>query len=386
MNFLCPSCRTPLPRAAPTEAVTCSGCGVAVDLTRVETAPGQARLWPEVDLSGESLGGYRLQKRIGSGGMGTVYDARAPDDSRVAVKVLAPLLAAEPALRERFRREARALEALQHPAVVRMLAEGEERSFCWYAMEHVDGVDLRKRLESGPLLETEAIALAKSMLDALEHVHSRGFVHRDVKPSNILLSSTGPKLCDFGVARLDGANTLTESAAVLGSLRYMAPEQRWGKTDARSDLYSLGVVLHEALARGVPGEKPLPPTKLNRLIARLTEQSPDRRPATAARARTLLSASRSVFVGVAAVTALALTGAIWALQPRAVVADVPDAAVEFDAGVEAVDASVAFDAGGEVDAGIVEVVESPPPGPPPKSIKPTVKGKPKKKMMKVPPD
>jgi serine/threonine protein kinase len=98
MNFLCPSCRTPLPRAA-LESVTCTGCGVAVDLARVETAPGQARLWPEVDLSGESLGGYTLVKLLGSGGMGTVYEARTADGAQVALKVLAPLLAAEPALR-----------------------------------------------------------------------------------------------------------------------------------------------------------------------------------------------------------------------------------------------------------------------------------------------
>ncbi|MGV3623178.1 MAG: serine/threonine-protein kinase [Archangium sp.] len=367
MNFLCPSCRTPLPRAAPTEAVTCTGCGVAVDLTRVETAPGQARLWPEVDLSGESLGGYRLQKLIGSGGMGTVYDALSTDGSRVAVKVLAPLLAAEPALRERFRREAHALEALHHPGVVRMLADGEDRSFCWYAMEHVDGVDLRKRLESGPLSEEEAVTLAKTMLDALELVHARGFVHRDVKPSNILLSSTGPKLCDFGVARLDGANTLTESAAVLGSLRYMAPEQRWGKTDARSDLYSLGVVLHEALARGVPGEKPLPSTSLNRLITKLTAQSPDERPASATTAKALLKRSRAlVIVSFVAVLGIVAAGA-WSMHPQ----PPPILVVEpFDAGVEAIDAGPP-DAGEEVvDAGI----EVPDAGPPP-PVKPPPKGK-----------
>lgn len=358
MNFLCPSCRTPLPRGAPTEAVTCTGCGVAVDLTRVETAPGQARLWPEVDLSGETLGSYRLQQRIGSGGMGTVYDALSTDGSRVAVKVLAPLLAAEPALRERFRREARALAALEHPGVVRMLAEGEERSFCWYAMEHVDGVDLRERLKSGALSIAEARELARVMLEALALVHERGFVHRDVKPSNILLSKTGPKLCDFGVARLDGANTLTESAAVLGSLRYMAPEQRWGKTDARSDLYSLGVVLHEALALGVPGEKPLPSTSLTRLINRLIETSPEKRPSTAAEAERLLSSSRALVVGGGALVLGAIAVGAWALQqeppppPVAPVAIVEEAPAVIDAGVEEEeDAGVVFDAG-VPDAGL----------------------------------
>ncbi len=362
MNFLCPSCRTPLPRGAVAEAVTCSGCGVAVDLTRVETAPGQARLWPEVDLSGEALGGYRLQTRIGSGGMGTVYDALAADGARVALKVLAPLLAAEPALRERFHREARALEALKHPGVVRLLAEGEERGFCWYAMEHVDGVDLRERLKSGPLPVGEVKSLAISVLDALEAVHAAGFVHRDVKPSNILLSKTGPRLCDFGIARLEGANTLTESAAVLGSLRYMSPEQRWGKSDARSDLYSLGVVLHEALALGVPGEKELPkstPSSLVRLIARLTAAAPAKRPESAADAKRLLSptAPRSLMFGVLAALLVAGVGAFWSQSAdELVVTPVVDAGVSalevvVDAGLAAPQSVV--DAGVEpVDAGL----------------------------------
>lgn len=348
MNFLCPSCRTPLPRAA-LESVTCTGCGVAVDLARVETAPGQARLWPEVDLSGESLGGYTLVKLLGSGGMGTVYEARAADGAHVALKVLAPLLAAEPALRERFRREARALAAIQHPGVVKMLGEGEERSFCWYAMERVEGEDLRKRLERGPLPAAEVVALAKAVLDALEAVHAAGFVHRDVKPSNILLAASGPKLCDFGIARLDGATTLTESAAVLGSLRYMAPEQRWGKCDERSDLYALGVVLHEALALGVPGERTLPgstPTALARLIERLTSTSPSRRPESAAAARRLLArvSLRDVRVAAAAVVLLGVVGAgvaVSLIEPMdSLLAEPVDAGVALAMPTEAPDAGM----------------------------------------------
>lgn len=293
MNFLCPACRTPLPRAAP-EHVTCTGCGVAVDLTRVDTAPGQARLWPEIDLSGETLSGYSLVRLLGSGGMGSVYEARGADGNVIALKVLSPLLAAEPALRERFRREARALSALSHPGIVKMLGEGEEQGFCWYAMERVTGQDLRERLKAGPLPVPEVLALGKAMLDALEVVHASGFVHRDVKPSNILLAAEGPKLCDFGIARFEGASTLTESAALLGSLRYMAPEQRWGKSDARSDLYALGVVLHEALALGVPGERTLPPStpaSLVRAIAKLTEANAVLRPQSATAAKRLLLAS-----------------------------------------------------------------------------------------------
>ena len=369
MNFLCPACRTPLPRVNP-EHATCSGCGVAVDLTRVDTAPGQARLWPEIDLSGEKLSGYALEKLLGSGGMGSVYEARSPDGTIVALKVLSPLLAAEPALRERFRREARALSALSHPGIVKMLAEGEENSFCWYAMERVHGLDLRERLKSGPLPAGEVTALANVMLDALEVVHASGFVHRDVKPSNILLSPEGPKLCDFGIARVEGASTLTESAALLGSLRYMAPEQRWGKSDERSDLYALGVVLHEALALGVPGERPLPPSTpaaLTRLIAKLTETSAVLRPQSAREAKRLVTATARRPLALAASTiALAglvsVGGILWSQRPivesAAIDAGVPALAVIVDAGEpEPIAAAVepTVDAGPEPLAAELEV-------------------------------
>ncbi|MFT3710698.1 MAG: serine/threonine-protein kinase [Archangium sp.] len=369
MNFLCPSCRTPLPRA-PIEQVTCTGCGVQVDLTRAETAPGQARLWPEVDLSGETLGGYALEKLLGSGGMGTVYEARAQDGARVAVKVLAPLLAADPELRERFHREARALAAISHPGVVKLFAEGEERSFCWYAMELVSAPDLRTRLKSGPLSHEEVRALARTLLNALQAVHAAGFVHRDLKPGNVLLAPDGPRLCDFGIARVDDASTLTASAAVMGSLRYMSPEQRWGKSDARSDLYGLGVVLHEALALGVPGEKPLPsstPSTLARLIEALTQNEPARRPSSAAEALALLERSNRralVLGGGTVVSAIAIAAFFFApsLTSNAVVN-------ELDAGVDAgeLDAGRTPDAG-EPDAGELDAGREFPDPPPPKPV------------------
>lgn len=397
MNFLCPSCRTPLPRA-PIEQVTCTGCGVQVDLTRAETAPGQARLWPEVDLSGETLSGYALEKLIGSGGMGTVYEARGPDGTKVALKVLAPLLAAEPELRERFRREARALTAITHPGVVKMLGEGEERSFCWYAMELVAGPDLKTRLKAGPLKPEEVRSLARAMLQALEAVHAAGFVHRDLKPANVLLAPDGPKLCDFGIARVDDAPTLTASAAVMGSLRYMSPEQRWGRSDQRSDLYGLGVVLHEALALGVPGEKMLPPStprSIGKLIEALTENAPDRRPQSATEALRMLEGarSRSLIIGTIAVASVALGVTGFVINPFG--SKVDPLADELDAGptlatTAPIDAGVfpvvidagAEDAGvdaGTKDAGVDAGIELERPffadAPPPKPF-PGVKGKP----------
>jgi serine/threonine protein kinase len=243
---------------------------------------------------------------------------------------------------------------------VKMLGEGEENSFCWYAMERVTGTDLRERLKSGPLSADEVRALAATMLDALEVVHAAGFVHRDVKPSNILLSAEGPKLCDFGIARLEGASTLTESAALLGSLRYMAPEQRWGKSDARSDLYALGVVMHEALALGVPGEKTLPPntpSSLTRVIAKLTETNAVLRPQSAAAARRLLRPSSKrpgLFAGAALIAVLGGV-AFFTLPPPPTPAVVAPSPVDAGPAV-AVVAEVPADAGqveaAPLDAGL----------------------------------
>ncbi|MFP2934694.1 serine/threonine-protein kinase, partial [Pyxidicoccus sp. 3LG] len=253
MNFLCPACRTPLPGARAALVVPCAVCGVQVDLARMETAPGTARLSPEVDLTGDSLGGFRLVGRLGAGGMGTVYAAEGPEGA-CAVKVLSALVAADPAVRARFRREAEALRRIQHPAIVRVLGEGEERGFCWYAMERVDGPDLRAKLtKDGPLPWPEVEGLARRMLAALAAAHEQGFIHRDVKPGNILLAPDGAKLCDFGIARLDGATTLTESAALIGSLRYMAARAAAaGPGVPQSDLFALGLVLHGSARGGLP--------------------------------------------------------------------------------------------------------------------------------------
>ena len=378
MNFLCPACRTPLPVSAP-EVVACTQCGVEVDLTRVDTAPGQARLWPEVDLVGEQLGAYTLTSRAGAGGMGTVYVAEGPA-GRCAVKVLSAGLAADPALRERFKREAHALRTVQHVNVVRILDEGSDRGFCWYAMEYVEGADLRARLLKGALTVFEVERLAREMLGALGAVHAAQLVHRDLKPGNILLSPQGARLCDFGIARVDGASTLTESAALLGSLRYMAPEQRSGHTSPRADLYSLGVVLHEALGGGLvgDGERPSTPRRLARLIDALLQTQPSRRPVDAAAALKLLDPpSRGLVATLAAAAVVGLAGALFAAWPQAVVTATP---VEPDAGVlvaeaivEPVDAGPAlaevFDAGLEVvDAGEVLAAVAPKP-PPPKGVK-----------------
>jgi serine/threonine-protein kinase len=290
--------------------VACSQCGVEVDLTRVDTEPGQAKLWPEVDLSGEALGNFKLLSRAGSGGMGTVYVAEGLA-GRCAVKVLSPQMAADPQLRERFRREAQALRQVLHKGIVRIIDEGAQNGFCWYAMEHVDGPDLRSRIAQGPLPPGEVETLARELLDALGAVHDAQLVHRDLKPANILLSPGGARLCDFGIARFDGATTLTESAALLGSLRYMAPEQRAGQTSPKSDLYALGLVLHEALAKGLPGEVELPastPRRLRRLIDALLQSAPRLRPADAHTAAKMIALPKPARVPAAVLVSASVLG------------------------------------------------------------------------------
>lgn len=395
MNFLCPSCRTPLPVAAANQNVDCTKCGVVVDLTGIDTAPGQARLWPQIDLATETLGGFKLDKTLGAGGMGAVYAATGPDGTQVAVKVLAPLLAAEPGLRERFRREAHALRAVNHRGVVRILGEGEERGFCWYAMERIEGADLRERLKAGRMTALEADALARALLDALAAVHDAGLVHRDIKPGNILLAPDGPKLCDFGIARFDGSSTLTESAAILGSLRYMAPEQRWGKSGPLSDLYGVGVVLHEALWGGVPGEVATDggkvPEWMSDFVMMMVAARAEDRPSSARaalkildifksrRRRQLLSAAGFLVAG-----ALAAAGYVY--YPANVATETPAPPPMRIAPVPVIDAGAALAVAPEIDAGVPdagEVLAAAPLLPPPNlGVKGTVKGKPTKKPTK----
>jgi serine/threonine protein kinase len=297
VNLLCPACHTPLPQAA-TAVVTCPVCAAEIDLSRAGTAVGRPRYVPEPDRSGRVVGGYQLEARLGGGGMGTVYRAAAPDGRAVAIKFLSPALAGSPELVARFAREVEVLAGLDHPAVVRVLAQGEEEGVPWFAMELVEGEDLRARLRRGRLGREEVLAIFQRLLAALQHAHDRGIVHRDLKPANVLLAPDGARLADFGIARWeaesltgpDAATRLTETAAVIGTLPYMSPEQRRGaQVDRRSDLFSVGVMLYEAITGSVPqGAFSAPsahntafPRALDRLVMALLAPEPERRPASA---------------------------------------------------------------------------------------------------------
>jgi serine/threonine protein kinase/tetratricopeptide (TPR) repeat protein len=204
------------------------------------------------------IGHYAILGKLGEGGMGVVYAARDERLERsVAIKTMSALGSDETA-RKRFWREAKAAASVNHPNVCQLYEIGEDQGELFIAMELLEGESLGARLRHGALSVSEALPTALAVLAALEALHARGIVHRDLKPSNVFLTPHGVKLLDFGLARPsdaddspfpDSATDLTRTGMVLGTPRYMAPEQVTGEAlDARSDLFALGAILFEMLA------------------------------------------------------------------------------------------------------------------------------------------
>ena len=201
-------------------------------------------------------GRYRLEAKLGSGGMSTVYLARDETlDRPVAVKVMHREMSEQPEQLERFRREARAVAKLSHPNVVAVIDAGEDGGHPYIVFEYVEGENLKQRIKRlGPLDPPEALAYAIEIARGLVVAHGRSMVHRDVKPQNVLIDAEGrAKVTDFGIARQLEQQGVTDTGRVLGTTDYVSPEQAMGHgVDARSDIYSLGVVLYEMLIGEVP--------------------------------------------------------------------------------------------------------------------------------------
>jgi YVTN family beta-propeller protein len=223
---------------------------------------------------GTDLAGYRVEALVGRGGMGVVY--RAHDlalDRKVALKVLSAELADDDGFRDRFLRESRIAASLDHPAIVPVYDAGESRGELYIAMRYVDGTDLAALLVRGALSPERTISLLAPVASALDAAHSRGLVHRDVKPSNVLVSDEGHVyLADFGLTRrLGEAGAELGATRSLGTVGYVAPEQVRGEdVDGRADVYSLGCVLHECLT----GATPYAGTDLAVLFAHLEQEPP----------------------------------------------------------------------------------------------------------------
>ena len=212
-------------------------------------------------MNGTTLGPYRIVERLGRGGMAAVYKAYQPSlDRYVAIKVLPAHLADEPGFAERFRREARAVAKLEHPHILPVHDYGQEGERTYIAMRYVEGGTL-KDLLGKPLALPLIVDLIGQIAEALDYAHEHGIIHRDVKPSNVLLDrGNWALLTDFGVARMvEATQQLTGTGVGVGTPAYMSPEQGQGKkVDRRSDVYSLGVVLYEMLTGRVPFEAETP--------------------------------------------------------------------------------------------------------------------------------
>ncbi len=221
-------------------------------------------------------GQYSLERELGRGGMGIVYLAREVSLERlVAIKVLPPVFAGRPELRERFLREARTAARLSHPNIVPIFRVGEAGEYVYFAMAYVDGETVGQRLRSrGPFPSVEAARILREAAWALAYAHAQGIVHRDVKPDNILLerSSGRALLTDFGIARVQEATALTDEQNIMGTAHFMSPEQATGEPlDGRSDLYGLGVVGYLMLTGRLPFDAATVPAVL---VKQLTELAP----------------------------------------------------------------------------------------------------------------
>ena len=267
---------------------------------------------------GTVIAGYRIEERVGRGGMGVVYRAEHLNlRRRAAVKIIAPDLAESDGFRDRFSREARIAAALQHPNIVTVYDAGEVDGLLYLAMQYIEGSDLAAMLRTdGRLRPYRAIDVCRQVASALDAAHAMGLIHRDVKPANVLIEGRTAFLTDFGLTkRLDGTHTqLTRAGDVVGTIHYVAPEQIEGEpVSARTDVYSLGCLLFHCLTGSVPFAResdvaviyahlsedppritklrPELPEGLDGVLAKALDKSPDRRfPACG----DLISAARAV--------------------------------------------------------------------------------------------
>jgi serine/threonine protein kinase len=317
-NTICPRCGSAIGDDAP--AGLCPKCLLEAGFANSEdvppaTAPQAASAFdPRTPQSlGPLFPQLEILSLIGRGGMGAVYKARQPElDRLVAVKILPEEVGRDPAFAERFYREARALARLSHQNIVSVYDFGQTHGLYYFVMEYVDGTDLRQLLQAGSLQPETALAIVPQICEALQFAHDEGIVHRDIKPENILIDKRGRvKIADYGLAKLrdllPGEPTLTVTRQVMGTPRYMAPEQMRGASlvDHRADIYSLGVVFYEMLTGDLPLGHFAPPShkapidaRLDQVVFRALAQEPQRRYQCASEVKTDVDQIRRPGTGV----------------------------------------------------------------------------------------
>lgn len=267
-----------------------------------ETTQQQDRFpMPDIKVLADQFPDLEIGELLGQGGMGAVYRATQTRlDRNVALKIIRPESAEDRSFAERFNREARTLARLNHPNIVAVYdfgevtltnERGDKQRLYYFLMEYVDGANLRQLLHAGELRAERALSIVPQICDALQFAHDEGIVHRDIKPENILVDRRGRiKIADFGLAKLLSDDTdeskLTGTHQVMGTPRYMAPEQMKStrKVDHRADIYSLGVVFYEMLTGELPMGRFEPPSQKggvdeqwDEVIFRTLEQEPGRR-------------------------------------------------------------------------------------------------------------
>ena len=267
---------------------------------------------------GTKLGPYEVLGALGAGGMGEVYRARDTRlDRTVAIKILPEHLSSDPGRRARFEREAQTISGLSHPNICALFDIGDQDGIHYVVLEYLEGRTVADRLARGPLPVSEVLKVGADIASALETAHRHGIVHRDLKPANVMLTKTGAKLLDFGLAKPSAAlasaaaadaptssKSLTEEGVIVGTFRYMAPEQLEGKdSDGRTDIFALGALLYEmgtgrsafsgasqaSVITAIMSSEPVPisalqplsPPALDRLVQNCLAKDPDKRWQTA---------------------------------------------------------------------------------------------------------
>lgn len=328
---ICPECGAELDDE--TSGQPCAACLMRIGLDSWTSRPdrGSADTGQSSDITFDPPAAAELSRQLpnldvlellGQGGMGAVYKARQIKlDRPVALKIIRPESADDAAFSERFNREARTLARLSHPNIVSVhdfgevqapvpagADKGDHNPLYYFVMEYVDGTNLRQVIQSGNLQAGQALPIIAQICEALQFAHDEGIVHRDIKPENILIDSKGRvKIADFGLAKLAEQSarnfTLTGTHQVMGTPRYMAPEQMEGSrtVDHRADLYSLGVVIYELLTGELPMGQFEPPSKkvsvnalLDDVVMRALAREPERRFQSASELKSSVNAISSL--------------------------------------------------------------------------------------------